>query len=579
MNEYSVYFNPPGFNDYPRTVQDTVDHVALNAHVDKPALNDIYVTGSTVPSAEDNNKIWIHYPNSTIPPPEPGVDPNLPIPPPAQYFPGASPTISAFFPNPSSSAGVFFDPATGYTWSLPTGSSSSYGLTAYNALGVAIFTFNNPYPGSQAYYSMVKTPGGKLFVAYTSQISFQVFNLFIFEVVGSTLSNASFVLRGSYTGFPTGPSLWGHGVCYDASGNIYVTVTIFTGSGSTYTTEIYKMDGSSYVISQLTTTLPSPYSSNFSNSLVVYTINNSSGNILFIAGRPPFVSLPSIYDVLSINTSTGVGTVLTSFSSPGNIQVSSSIGIDSSDSLYFASYGSHRVYKLTSGGSLSVYAGTGVAGNLDALLLNAQFNQPRGVFISGGNLFLADSGNSLMKSTTNPLNTPTIGNPTYFGLITSQATTLQIVASNSPTSYNATNLPGGLSVNTSTGLISGTPTTPGIYTVILYATNSFGGTSQGIILQVLDALPTNYFNTPALRRFSAAAWNEFSSLTRGDIIVAPEEENILFPWGESDKVYDLSPWGESNFTVPTLPTPPTGFKYKYYIGAQISQPTPPVITP
>ena len=45
MNEYSVYFNPPGFNDYTRTVQDTVDHVALNAHVDKPALNDIYVTG------------------------------------------------------------------------------------------------------------------------------------------------------------------------------------------------------------------------------------------------------------------------------------------------------------------------------------------------------------------------------------------------------------------------------------------------------------------------------------------------------------------------------------------------------
>src|SRR3989442_829877 len=34
-----------------------------------------------------------------------------------------------------------------------------------------------------------------------------------------------------------------------------------------------------------------------------------------------------------------------------------------------------------------------------------------------------------------------------------------ITATNSPTSYNATGLPAGLSVNTSTGVISGTPTT------------------------------------------------------------------------------------------------------------------------
>ena len=72
-------------------------------------------------------------------------------------------------------------------------------------------------------------------------------------------------------------------------------------------------------------------------------------------------------------------------------------------------------------------------------------------------------------------------------MITSAATTqgswfafgYQITATNSPASYGATGLPSGLSVNTASRTISGTPTASGTFGVCDHATNS-GGTGSAI---------------------------------------------------------------------------------------------------
>jgi len=62
--------------------------------------------------------------------------------------------------------------------------------------------------------------------------------------------------------------------------------------------------------------------------------------------------------------------------------------------------------------------------------------------------------------------------------------TYTIQASENPTSYSVSGLPEGVSVNTSTGVISGTPTTPGIYIVGLTATNAAGDGTGTLTLTV-----------------------------------------------------------------------------------------------
>jgi hypothetical protein len=86
----------------------------------------------------------------------------------------------------------------------------------------------------------------------------------------------------------------------------------------------------------------------------------------------------------------------------------------------------------------------------------------------------------------------------------------QITASNSPTSYGATGLPTGLSINTSTGLISGTPTAAGTSTVTLSATN---GTGTGTATLTLTVAPVSSAAISFVQVAAKAASSAASSLS------------------------------------------------------------------
>ena len=73
---------------------------------------------------------------------------------------------------------------------------------------------------------------------------------------------------------------------------------------------------------------------------------------------------------------------------------------------------------------------------------------------------------------------------------TGQAFSYQIAASNLPLNFNAIGLPAGLSVNTATGLISGTPTTGGTYKTSVTAANATGTASQVVTITIGLVVPT-----------------------------------------------------------------------------------------
>ncbi|WP_293875489.1 T9SS type A sorting domain-containing protein [Flavobacterium sp.] len=85
-----------------------------------------------------------------------------------------------------------------------------------------------------------------------------------------------------------------------------------------------------------------------------------------------------------IGSADGIG-ILASFYYPAGMTV------DAVDNLYVADYGNNKIRKITPNGTVTTFAGTGIAGSADGTVLTAQFNGATGVCIDPlGSIFVAD---------------------------------------------------------------------------------------------------------------------------------------------------------------------------------------------
>jgi sugar lactone lactonase YvrE len=302
-------------------------------------------------------------------------------------------------------------------------------------------------------------------------------NLFVVEsgnnaVRKITASAVVTILAGSGTwGSTNGSGLaasfhYPYGIAADASGNLYVgdsfnnkirkitpagAVTNFAGSGTAGATNgssltakfdgpqgtavdaagnVYVADGNNHLIRKIT---PTGVVTTVAGSGVAGSADGVGTAASF--SYPSAVALDAAGNIYVADfnnnkirhiTTAGIVTTLagtggyTSVDGPGSIatfNLPSGICVDAAGNVYVADMGNHKIRKITPGGMVSTFAGTGLIGSTDGAANVATFSSPSGVCLdaSGTALYVAEaSGHKMRKITgiaTNINATNNTGNP------------------------------------------------------------------------------------------------------------------------------------------------------------------------
>jgi|GEM_PF-68999 alpha-glucosidase len=364
-------------------------------------------------------------------------------------------------------------------------------LKATNAGGtgikVLIITINAPLPPAPVISSAATATGtiGSVFTAYTITASNSPTNYIAINLPAGLSID---VTTGIISGTPT------------VTGTFIDTIKAINSGGVGTKVLTITINPLAPVISSAVTANGTvgvgftAYAIIASNNPTSYAVVNLPGGLSIntvtgiISGTPTVAGI--FIDTIKATNITGTGTkVLTITINPAAPIISSAATATGTVGTIFTSYTitasnnptSYAVVNLP--GGLSINTSTGIISGTPTVA---------GTFVDTIKATnITGTGTQVLTITINAAipGTPIISSTsTATGVISSVFTPYTIVASNSPTSYAATGLPAGLSINPSTGVISGTPTVIGTFTDTLKATNA-GGTGTKVLTITIYPLP------------------------------------------------------------------------------------------
>jgi trimeric autotransporter adhesin len=272
----------------------------------------------------------------------------------------------------------------GYTYERSNSSGSGYAtLGTTSGSGSVTATDSNPSPPTLRYYR-VTTTNGSWTSAYTAV-------------------SASNTCDGTITSLYASGTVSGpFGVAVDSSGNVYTadsggakvikttpggTTTTYAGTG----TAGYSGDGGAATSAKLNL----PWGLAFDSSGNLYIADSSNNRVRKVTTGGTI--------------STVAGTGAAGFSGDGGaataakLDIPAGIAFDASGNMYIAEQNNDIVRKVTSGGTISTFAGTTVAGYSGdgGAATSAKLTGPYGVVVdSAGVVYIADTGNNVIRKVT-----------------------------------------------------------------------------------------------------------------------------------------------------------------------------------
>ena len=316
----------------------------------------------------------------------------------------------------------------------------------------------------------------------------------------------------------------------------------------------------------------------FSASTTPSSVTDSQGNTFIPVGTQltsPSGSQNVVYYAKNIKG--GADTVTVTISATANIlelYLTEYSGIDQTNPIDVQAGASGSAAPASSGNATTNFAGDVIYGycpgdgvctagpgfatrsSFDSNLIEDETAGSPGTYAATGS---ASSGWTMKMVALKPASSRSVGPAPAITSTTAASGTVgssfsyQITATNTPASYGATGLPAGLTVNSGTGLISGTPTAAGTSTVTLSATNSGGAGSATLTLIVNATTPAITWAAPAAITYGtalSATQLDATSNVAGTFVYTPAAGTVLKAGSQTLSV-TFTPTNTTEYTTAT----------------------------